>query len=266
MKMDPLQWDCMIFVICLTTLLASFLTFFSGFGLGTLLMPVIAIFFPVPMAIAMTAVVHFLSKIFKVVLLRKHIDFEVVLKFGVPAMLAAIPGAALLGQFSNFAVLLQYEWGAHVFVVTPLKLLMGLLLIFFATAEVMPLLQQQRFLKMGWWVGGVLSGFFGGLSGHQGAFRSAFLVRAIFSEKQFVATHAVIAVMVDVVRLCIYGLTFNVALLSSQGTLMLWVVLAAYAGILLGNRLLHKVTLAGVQKIVMILMYVLGVLLCAGVI
>lgn len=43
----------------------SGLTLFSGFGLGTILMPVFALFFPLPLAISATAVVHFANNIFK---------------------------------------------------------------------------------------------------------------------------------------------------------------------------------------------------------
>lgn len=37
---------------CIASLLASALTLFSGFGLGTLLMPVVALFFLLDLAIA----------------------------------------------------------------------------------------------------------------------------------------------------------------------------------------------------------------------
>ncbi len=44
-----------ILVICAAALVASAVTVFSGFGLGTLLLPVLAIFFPTAVAVAMTA-------------------------------------------------------------------------------------------------------------------------------------------------------------------------------------------------------------------
>ena len=65
------------FIISLCALLASFLTLFSGFGLGTVLMPVIAIFFPIPIAIAITAIVHLLNNLFKLILLRKNVSESV---------------------------------------------------------------------------------------------------------------------------------------------------------------------------------------------
>ena len=72
----------MLFIVSLCAFLASLLTLYSGFGLGTLLMPVIAIFFPVPIAIAITAFVHFMNNIFKLILLRKNIHWTVTFRFG----------------------------------------------------------------------------------------------------------------------------------------------------------------------------------------
>src|SRR5665213_2780536 len=90
-----------LFWICITTFLASGLTLFSGFGLGTILMPVVAIFLPVPIAIAITAVVHFMNKIFKLLLLWRHVDLRVLMTFGIPALVAAIPGALLLNYLAD---------------------------------------------------------------------------------------------------------------------------------------------------------------------
>lgn len=56
-------------------------------------------------------------------------------------------------------------------------------------------------------IGGVLSGFFGGLSGQQGAFRSAFLLHAGLDPQRFIATNAAIATLVDITRLVVYGST-----------------------------------------------------------
>ncbi len=64
-------------LVCIVAFLGSGLTFFSGFGLGTLLTPVFAIFFPVDMAIALTAIVHFLNNVFKLTLLRKNINKKI---------------------------------------------------------------------------------------------------------------------------------------------------------------------------------------------
>ncbi|MBI1834480.1 MAG: TSUP family transporter, partial [Burkholderiales bacterium] len=101
-----------IIAISLTALLASALTLFSGFGLGTLLMPVVALFFPAEIAIAITAIVHFANNIFKLGLLGKNAHTGVLLRFGLPAILASLTGASLLTYLSHIPPLYSYSlWG-----------------------------------------------------------------------------------------------------------------------------------------------------------
>jgi uncharacterized protein len=76
-------------VICLAAFLTAILTFFSGFGLGTILMLVFAIFFPLDIAIALTGIVHFSNNLFKISLIGGSADKEVLLRFGVPAIIAS---------------------------------------------------------------------------------------------------------------------------------------------------------------------------------
>src|SRR4030042_5961483 len=96
-------------VICLAAFLASGLTLFSGFGLGTLLLPVMALFFPIDLAIALTAVVHALNNFFKCWLLGRHADRGIVLKFGLPAVVSALVGARVLLYLSDLPPLLTYQ-------------------------------------------------------------------------------------------------------------------------------------------------------------
>jgi len=77
-------------LIGIVSLIASCLTLFSGFGLGTILLPIFALFLPVSVAVAATAVVHAANNILKVVLLGRFADFRIVLKFGVPAIIATL--------------------------------------------------------------------------------------------------------------------------------------------------------------------------------
>lgn len=84
--------------------LAAGLTLFSGFGLGTILMPVFALFFPVPLALAATAVVHLANNLFKLGLMARRADWRVVLRFGAPAAFAAFAGAGLLSLFHAYPV------------------------------------------------------------------------------------------------------------------------------------------------------------------
>jgi len=251
--------------ICLISLLGSALTLFSGFGLGTLLTPVFAIFFPIELAIGMTAVVHFLNNIFKFFLLGKYAVKSIVLKFGIPSLLAAFGGAWVLTQISDLSALYDYEINDKVFHITPVKLTIALLLFFFALAEVIPSLTKFEFKNKHFVLGGLLSGFFGGLSGNQGALRTAFLVKANLSKEQFVATGVIIACMVDISRLIVYNKLDSLYDSAINYRLILASVFCAFAGAYLGNMFIKKVTIGFIQKLVTAMLLIFAALLGAGI-
>jgi len=239
-------------VVGLAAAFAAGLTLYSGFGLGTLLLPVFALFFPVEVAVAATAMVHGANNVFKVTLLGRHADRETVLQFGIPAILAAVAGAALLGLFAAFEPLVQYEWAGHSATVAPVKLVIGLLMLGFAWFELAPGLRDFRFQKQHLVLGGLLSGFFGGLSGHQGALRSVFLAKSGLDTRTFVGTSAVIGLLVDLTRLTVYLALFALAGQPLPFGAGAWPLIAtgcvaAFSGVLLGRRFLRRVTIATVQ-------------------
>lgn len=78
--------------------------------------------------------------------------------------------------------------------------------------------------------------------------------------------NAAIAALVDISRIVIYGLTFDLALIEAQSTLILLATLAAFLGVFLGTRLLTKVTIGFIQKIVAVMLYLLGGLLMGRII
>lgn len=256
----------MTIAITATAFLASLVTLYSGFGLGTVLMPVVAIFFPIPVAVALTAFVHLINNLFKLGLLWRHVSWSVALWFGLPAMLAALPGAWLLTGLAALPEIHRYDLGGVTGEITPVKLIVGLLLIVFATMEWVPALKNLNVPARALPLGGVLSGFFGGLSGHQGAFRSAFLLRAGLDKNQFVACNAIIASMVDLARLMVYGLNFSLIMAHVNPGLLAAATLAALAGALAGVLGLQKITIAFIQKLVAIALYLLGAILMAGLI
>lgn len=255
-----------LFILCLAALIASLLTFFSGFGLGTILTPVFAIFFPIEIAIALTGVVHFLNNIFKLALIGSQASKSIVLKFGIPAFFSALVGALLLLKLRDLEPLYSYAIGDKKFEITPVKLIVAVLLIFFALMEVIPPLKNIRLGKNLLVVGGLLSGFFGGLSGNQGALRSAFLVRADLTKESFIATGVVIACLIDFSRLGVYFTRFSESGLQENITLVAAATLSAFAGAFAGSRLLRKVTMASIQIIVTIMLIILSFALGLGLI
>ena len=251
-------------IIALAAFGASMLTFFSGFGLGTILLPVFALFFPVDVSIALTAVVHFLNNIFKTGLIGRHAVRDVVLRFGIPALLFAALGALALDYLSSFPIQFPYKLLGFSLVANVLDLVIGLLLIAFAIAEIVPMRKRKPVKPAQLYIGGALSGFFGGLSGHQGALRSGFLIRLGLSKEAFVATGIVISLFVDVSRITVYAGTGISEAIFSESTLLLVAILAAFAGAIIGRRLLKKITLRALQYIVAAGIMIIGVLMAVG--
>ena len=251
-------------IICTVALLASALTFFSGFGLGTLLLPAFALFFPIEQAIALTAVVHFLNSLFKLGLTGRNADRDAVLRFGLPAIVMSFLGAWLLVWLSGISPVFSYSAFGRLVSVTPVKLVVGLLLLIFASLELLPRFRDMSFGKQYMPLGGMLSGFFGGLSGMQGALRSAFLSRAGLSKEAFIATGVVSACLIDFSRLAIYSTSLARESAHFNYSLLVAVVLAAFVGAALGNRYLKKMTMPGIQRIVAVMLFAVALGLISG--
>lgn len=257
-------------VVGLSAFGVSLLTLFSGFGLGTLLMPAFALFFPVEVAVASTAVVHAANNLFKVGLLGRVAPRDVVVRFGGPAILASFLGALALASLSDQPPLASWSPLGRVAEITPVKLVMGLLILGFSLFELVPAFRAIR-APRGWLpLGGALSGFFGGLSGHQGALRAAFLTPLGLSPTQFVSTQAVLALLVDAARLLVYGWSFATLETSPGADSIPWrlvavAILSAFSGAYLGKRLLPKVTVAALRSVVGALLVVVGLALAFGI-
>jgi len=240
--------------ISIVAFMASALTLFSGFGLGTLLMPVVAIFFPINIAIGITAIVHLANNLFKVVLVGKHSNLNVLLRFGLPAVMFAFLGAILLGFLSTISPLYEYVAFNQPMQISVVKLIVGLLILCFVALELSPKFSavqiDQKYLPFG----GMVSGFFGGLSGHQGAFRSMFLIKSGLSKEAYVATGVMLAVMVDVARLSIYGLQVSANFVEIQWRLVITATISAFLGAYVGAKLLKKITINTIRLIISILL------------
>ena len=255
-----------IIVLCIAAVVTSLLTFFTGFGLGTILTPVFAIFFPIDLAIALTGVVHFLNNIFKLFLIGGKADKDVVIRFGIPAFFAALLGAYLLLGVSNLDVLTRYSLGGNQYSITPVKLIIAVLLIAFALMEVVPYFKNLQFGKDKLVIGGLLSGFFGGLSGNQGALRSAFLIKSGLNKEAFIATGIVVACIVDFSRLGVYMTRFSKSGLQENLALVSAATASAFIGAYAGNVLLKKVTLQTLQVLVTVMLVILSIALGLGII
>jgi uncharacterized membrane protein YfcA len=159
----------------------------------------------------------------------------------------------------------EYAFYDHTFQVMPVKLTIAILLLLFALFEIIPKLSQLEFDTIDLKIGGLLSGFFGGLSGNQGALRTVFLIRANLSKESFIATGVVIACIVDVIRLSVYGeqifknteLNYSLIIIST---------ISAFIGAFIGNKLLKKVTIVTIKYVVSAVLIIFSFLLGLGII
>jgi uncharacterized membrane protein YfcA len=252
-------------LIAISSLIASFLTFFSGFGLGTILLPVFAIYYPLPIAVALTACVHLLNNLFKLTLVYKSINWKLILQFGIPSFIAAFVGAFALQQMSEInTVIFTYSILNLQLNVTWPGLLIGLLIVLFSIIELSKKLTALTFDKKYLSLGGLLSGFFGGFTGHQGALRSAFLLHLNLDKPVFIATGVFVACMVDVVRLALYS---NFSILKNHNTnyyLLFTAVIFAWLGAFAGNKLFKKTSMSFFKWFVGVFMLAMGILILLG--
>jgi uncharacterized membrane protein YfcA len=160
--------------------------------------------------------------------------------------------------------LYEYQALGRQLQVSALKLAIGFLIILFVVLDITPAFSKIALDSKWLPLGGLVSGFFGGLSGHQGAFRSMFLLKAGLEKERFVATGVVLAVMVDVSRLLIYGADISTHSDSINWTMVTTASASAFTGAYLGARFLEKITIRTIQVIVSALLTSVAVGLVTG--
>lgn len=148
----------------------------------------------------------------------------------------------------------------------PAKLAVAVLMITFALFEIIPEFEKFSFDKKFLPIGGILSGFFGGLSGHQGALRSAFLMKCGLEKESFIATGVVIACIVDISRISVYAAHFAPSGISDNAYLLTAATVSAFTGAFIGKKFLKKVTIRTIQIIVSAMLFGIAVGLGVGLI
>jgi uncharacterized membrane protein YfcA len=205
-------------------------------------------------------------------MLWRKADLGLVVRFALPGALTAALGAMLLTRLSKMPALATYDLGGRTFEVEVVKIVVGALIGVFAFLELIPSLESRiHFERKHVGIAGALSGFFGGLSGNQGALRSAALMRCGLEKTVFIATGVVCAVVVDIFRLAAYGASFyeeNFNKVIDAGGLGLVgsTTLAAFIGAFAGARLMKKVTMDVVKWIVGVSLLLLAFGLMIGLI
>lgn len=253
-------------IVIAVALAGSFLSFFSGFGLGTLLLPAFLLFFPIEIAIAATAVVHLLNSIYKLFLVGKYANWKLVKSFGLLSVIGALLGAWLLFAMGDLGDLATYSIGSSTFTVEVFKLIMAIVIAAFTILEALPQFRAMVLPKSWLPAGGLISGFFGGLSGHQGALRSAFLIKSGLTKEEFIGTRVVVAILVDTTRITVYAFYLKMAWEEFDYVLLIIATLSAFYGAWIGNKMMKSTTMKVVHDIVTVTLLIFALLLGAGII
>jgi uncharacterized membrane protein YfcA len=213
----------------------------TGFGIGSLLTPVLALQVDTRLAVAAVSIPHVIGTALRFSLLRGGINRRVLWNFGIASAAGGLSGALLQRWTSN-------RWLTVVF---------GVLLLFAAAAELTGLARRMRFRGAMAWIAGAVSGLLGGLVGNQGGIRSAALVGFDLSKQEFVATATAVALFVDGARLPVY-----LALQHREiAAIWPWVALASVGvviGTMFGTRVLVGISEVWFRRLLALILGILG--------
>ena len=213
--------DALVLVV---SVLAGGLAAVTGFGIGSLLTPVLAWQVDTRLAVAAVSVPHVVGTALRFWLLSGGVDRRVFWSFGLTSAAGGLIGALL------------HSWASQ----RRLTIVFALLLLLAAASEVTGLARRMRFRGWVGWIAGAVSGLLGGLVGNQGGLRSAALLGFDLSKTSFVATATAVGLVVDGARMPVYvaaqhgemaGMWFSMAL-ATTGVII---------GTVLGSRVLGRI-------------------------
>lgn len=214
----------------------------SGFGIGSILTPLLAASLGTKLAVAVVSVPHFLGTALRFWLIREHVDRRILLSFGITSAIGGLVGA-LLHIWLRSAVL---------------GYILAALLVFAGTTQLTGLAQRMSFGRTAAWIAGALSGMFGGLVGNQGGIRSAALLGFDIRRDAFVATATAIGLLVDVFRMPVYAATQWRPIFSAW-QLMLAATAGVIVGTLIGKRILGWIPERSFRILVATVVLALGI-------
>jgi hypothetical protein len=234
--------DAFTVVAFLASVAAGAIAAVAGFGIGSVLTPVLSAQLDVRLAIAAVSLPHLVGTFVRFLLVRTHIDRDVLFGFGAASAIGGLIGAALQSVIQSAA----------------LAIIFGALLIFAGVGSVTGLAQRMRFRgRAAALVGGALSGLLGGLVGNQGGIRAAALLGFDVERQAFVATATAVALIVDGARIPVYIATQGPQL-GSLWPLIVLLAMGAVIGTFAGQWTLRRMPEPIFRRVVGVLLLGLG--------
>src|SRR6266581_3625583 len=228
-------------ILFIAAAIAAAIATITGFGIGSILTPLLAVRAGTQLAVAAVSIPHFFATALRFWRLRAHVDRRVLVSFGIPSAAGGLTGALLHSVAGNRA----------------LAIVFGILLVFVGASELSGLARRMKFGGAVAWIARALSGFLGGLVGNQGGIRSAALLGFDVDKRAFVATATAVGVIVDGARMPAYFVT------QGHEIAQIWPLVAlatvgAVIGTLFGERLLRRIPERLFRRIVAVLLLILG--------
>lgn len=214
----------------------------AGFGIGSLLTPLLALQVGTKTAVAAVSVPHLIGTFIRFWRLRAHLDRSVLWRFGLTSAAGGLAGALLNASAPSPA----------------LAVVLGTLLVFAGAAQLTGHAQRFRLKGSLAWVAGAASGLFGGLVGNQGGIRSAAMLGLDLTKERFVATATAIALCVDAARMPVYVIVEREQV-AAIWPLLLLATVGVVAGTLVGERLLARVSARRFRQVVGAIILLLGI-------
>jgi len=229
-------------LIVVAAIIAGAIAAMSGFGIGSILTPLLALNLGTKLAVAVVSVPHFIGTALRFLMLREHLDRRVLMTFGIASAIGGLSGALL--HVWLHSVILGY--------------ILGALLVFAGLGGLTGLSQKMRFTRATAWIAGALSGAFGGLVGNQGGIRSAALLGFNIRRDSLVATATAIALLVDIFRMPVYAAT-QYRDLAGAWPAMLLATIGVVVGTLAGKPILKRIPEQTYRNILSLIILALGI-------
>ena len=228
-------------IIAISAAVAGAIAAVSGFGIGSVLTPLMALGSDTKAAVAAVSIPHLLGTLLRFWRLRAYIDRRVLLHFGTTSAAGGLIGALL-----------------HAYAGSPaLTAIFGGLLVFAGVAGLTGFSKRMRFGTVSAYVAGTASGAFGGLVGNQGGIRSAAMLGFQIPKESFVATATAIALIVDAVRIPVYCFTEGHRVVDLWRPVLI-AIAGVVAGTLGGEKILRRVPETLFRRVVSALILSLG--------
>jgi uncharacterized membrane protein YfcA len=243
-----LAYSLLLAAVLIVALAAGGVAAIAGFGIGSLLTPLLALAYGTKVAVLLVALPHFAATVLRAWMLRSHVERRVLLTFGAASAVGGLGGALLHATF-----------GSRI-----LSVVLGLLLIFTGLSGLAGLSARFRINGAAWaFAAGIVSGGFGGVVGNQGGIRTAALLHFPLDRLQLVATATAIGVVVDLARIPVYLATGGAEILENW-PMVIVAAIGVIAGTLLFTPLLRRVPEPIFRRAVYLLVALLGVAFLLG--